>query len=476
MNGNKPFDGSPAEFAAWSPFTARMAAHPKVAYFPYPGEALLVTMVVDQILVGDAAAADDDVKDALAGKGAVATGVAVFDENDRPGGQNVSIWQLGSTPGDKPHADVAEVVWAVREVLTAKGIGLEQVAPNHVLIPAANYHSCPWSPPDEPHRDPLDLGAADGSVTVTVIDSGYQDGGPIKPRVSAATYGLWFARDASKPGGYAWVKEKAAKEGFDPLDQDGDGRLDALVGHANFVAGVIAQMCPVATINVVSHNGAFVDSDSSAWPIPTEASVALSLWNSRTSDVINVGFAFPTLPAIPPLGVVTDGPASWALDLVLQSMHDRPAHVIVAPAGNQHSTRPQYPAAFHDAYANVIGVGSVGPDGPSRFSNHGPWVTCCTEGEDVTSTFISDGGQPWSTEDAEPPGFPNEGQFPVKDFHSGWASWSGTSFAAPTVAGAIARLKAGDLVNPLAAWNELQEGRPSPPELDMGVLISGLLA
>ena len=56
MNGNKPLEGSPGEFASWSPFTLRMAAHPKVAYYPYPGEMLLVTMVVDQILVGEAAA------------------------------------------------------------------------------------------------------------------------------------------------------------------------------------------------------------------------------------------------------------------------------------------------------------------------------------------------------------------------------------------------------------------------------------
>ena len=104
-------------------------------------------------------------------------------------------------------------------------------------------------------------------------------------RVKEATYGRWFARDPTKPEGYTWVQETAANPGVDPLDQDGDGRLDALVGHANFVAGVVAQACPTATLEVVSHNGAFVNSDDADTPIPTEASVALSLWEvcTRTS-------------------------------------------------------------------------------------------------------------------------------------------------------------------------------------------------
>ena len=198
------------------------------------------------------------------------------------------------------YPDVAEAVWAVREVLDGKQIRPGQVAPNHVLIPAGNYHTCPWSPPEQLDGHPRDLGAADSPVTVTVIDSGYQAGSPIGIAWVGVTYGKWFAR--TRHAGELRVGRRGANQSVDPLDQDSNGRLDALVGHANFVAGVIAQMCPVATIKVVSHNGAFVDSDDSDWPIPTEASVARSLWNSRKSDVINVGFAFPTLPTVLPVG------------------------------------------------------------------------------------------------------------------------------------------------------------------------------
>ena len=465
MNGNKPLDSSSAEFAEWSPFTARLAAHPRVAFIPYPDhgpdhdEALLVMMVVDEILVGPTAAADPAVQSALSNLGAPAG--HVFDERNTPEGQNIAIWRLDSTLGDQDYPDVAEAVWEVRGVFEGKP---EEVTPNHVLIPAANYHTCPWSPPNPSDPAPLDLEPHDPLVTVTVIDSGYQAASPIASWVDV-TRGKWFARQAA--GNYAWVAEPV-----DPLDYDLNGRLDALVGHANFVAGVVAQRCPLATIKVVSHNGAFVDSDDSDWPIPTEASVARSLWESRSSDVINVGFAFPTLPTVRPGrdGVLADSPASWALDVVLKQMPKE--HVIVAPAGNQHSMTPQYPAAFHHDYPNVIGVGSVTSAGErSRFSNHGPWVACCTTGENVISTFIN-GDRLWETEDAEPPDYPDALTHPTKNFGSGWASWSGTSFAAPKIAGAIACKKVAEHVTPLEAWDKLLETAEAPtPELDMGVLI-----
>jgi subtilisin family serine protease len=131
---------------------------------------------------------------------------------------------------------------------------------------------------------------------------------------------------------------------------------------------------------------------------------------------------------------------------------------------------PQYPAAFSAEYHNVIGVGSVGPDGNrSGFSNHGPWVRCCTEGEDVVSTFIS--GWDGKTEEVEPEGTTGAGTQPVKSF-DGWASWSGTSFAAPKVAAELARRKAAG--STLAAgWMDLTTGVPSTWQ-EMGFLLRGL--
>src|SRR5262249_11605000 len=138
---------------------------------------------------------------------------------------------------------------------------------------------------------------------------------------------------------------------------------------------------------------------------------------------------------------------------------------IVAPAGNQNSPTPQYPAAFHRSHKNVIGVGSITRSKRrSSFSNYGPWVTCCTQGENVLSSFITH----WQgqTEDGDP-----DGSSPLKTFTSGWARWSGTSFASPKVAAAIAnRVAAG--ASPYKAWLAVARGRPTGQ--GMGKILSGL--
>ncbi len=99
-------------------------------------------------------------------------------------------------------------------------------------------------------------------------------------------------------------------------------------------------------------------------------------------------------------------------------------------------------------------------------------MTCCTEGEDVVSTFIT--GWEGQTEEEEPPGNPlGTGNRPNKSFESGWARWSGTSFAAPKVAAQLARGKAAKATLP-ATWDDLTAGRVTPPELEMGVCIPEL--
>jgi subtilisin family serine protease len=135
---------------------------------------------------------------------------------------------------------------------------------------------------------------------------------------------------------------------------------------------------------------------------------------------------------------------------VLNSLNEE-EHIVVAPAGNQGCTTPQYPAAFPE----VVGVGSRDRYGrTSTFSNHGPWVDCYAEGEDVVSTFI-DNWPYGKTEESEPAGSARAGAFLDKTFRSGWASWSGTSFAAPEIAAELA-LGTARGVTPRQAWDDLQ--------------------
>jgi hypothetical protein len=65
---------------------------------------------------------------------------------------------------------------------------------------------------------------------------------------------------------------------------------------------------------------------------------------------------------------------------------------------------------------------------PAPWSSRGFWVTCSAIGQGVHSTYVE--GRESPLLDPDPRNFgPN-----------GWGVWSGTSFTAPQIAGALARL------------------------------------
>jgi hypothetical protein len=459
VSGNKP----PTRYD--SAFTARVASHPRVAYYPLPGRgcATAVAFVIDEVLVGEAAASDPVVTARLQALGAFDTGRTVFGGLPAPPREDVHLWRVTRTGSGGTLPDVAALVWTIRPLLAARQLGPAQIAPNHVLIPSNNWHSCPWGPPEEETAAGTLPPQSFPEVAVVVIDSGYLAQSPIDPRVHhPVEYGEWFTGTPNGAGqfGPPYVWKPATPE---QADANLDNALDSLAGHAGFVAGVIAQACAHARITVVDHNGAFVSSDVADTPIPTEASVVRSLWRHRSARVINVGFAFASLPNAQVVANTGDmsGPPSWTFQLALQGI-DAHRTVIVCPAGNQSCPIPQYPAAFHAlaGHQNVVGVASLSSAGTrSSFSNFGPWVACSTHGELVRSTFFA-GWSGKKTEDAEPPGYPNAGTQPLKDFSSGWARWSGTSFAAPKVAAAIAD-GVGPATTPLAAWAALEAQYPA---------------
>jgi subtilisin family serine protease len=200
--------------------------------------------------------------------------------------------------------------------------------------------------------------------------------------------------------------------GDDVPDVDGPAespvRLDPVAGHGSFIAGVIKAIEPQALVRNIKLVGPCGDVD--------ERTLADRIRSLATDEephphVLNLSIA----------GYGADRMAD--LDFAIGELRER-GTVVVAAAGNDRTCRPTYPAAID----GVIGVGAVDRDGrPAPFTNFGDWVVACAHGVDVTSTFFE-----WDGEDVDAAGRD------VDDF-PGLAVWSGTSFAAPVVAGLIAR-------------------------------------
>lgn len=203
-------------------------------------------------------------------------------------------------------------------------------------------------------------------------------------------------------------------------DPAGDDRLDPAAGHGTFIAGLVLQVEPRARVSVHRVLSGLGDGDEAAIAQAIEALAG-------QVDVLNLSFSGYTLehPALL-AAAVRKVQAAGAL--------------VVASAGNDATCRPTFPASLPE----VISVGAVGPGGPAPFSNYGPWVRACAPGVDLISAFFR--GFDGSTE------VPNGDDDP--DRFTGYARWSGTSFSAPLVAGALAR-EIGDGRSPEQAVERL---------------------
>ena len=312
------------------------------------------------------------------------------------------------------------------------------VSPHHVLVPS-NWAHCPAGPPTATQApvliEPFD---PNESVDVVVIDSGY-----IEHPVLHARGGL-----ASRQGQYLAPDGRWTPEPPDGLDvSPTDGLVDAIAGHGTFIAGLVATGCSRAKMTIVGHRHIDLTATTElavARSICASASLG-STWTRAHGLVISCGYAFATQGCAPSIAFEA------ALSFLAQV---NPGAVLVAPAGNEAVDAPQWPAAFRSVgYTNVVGVGSLTRCGTkiADFSNRGDWVDCFAIGEDVISTHITT-RQPMAPEERPQ----------LKQLFTGWSEWSGTSFAAPKVAAAIAAgVRPG--VAPIDAAEELLETAPRIP-------------
>lgn len=300
-------------------------------------------------------------------------------------------------PGQDPAADEAlEELGLVRVRIDEEadvprlvaGYRLEgyRVAPNHVITWEPFWMGGPGGVP-QPAK-PLDAPTeGKGGPRVAILDTGIQKGHETDP---------WFAGRI----------DGAGAADHEVLDVDGDDVLDVQAGHGTFIASLVAAACPSATITprrVLNSFGLTSDAD---------LTLAILKIVKTEPDVLVLSLGCYAADDRPPPAVTA-------------ALRRLPAKtVVVAAAGNANQTRVFWPAALK----TVIAVGAHdggAPAAKASFSNHGWWVDACADGQEVHAKFVHfDGGV--------------QGVIEPGDFE-GWATWSGTSFSTPIVAGLLAQ-------------------------------------
>jgi subtilisin family serine protease len=268
---------------------------------------------------------------------------------------------------------------ATRRVRGRVGAGT-LVGPNHVLLGSPHEQGGPFGRPVAADAGAIGPAGGDAGLRVVVMDTG-----------------VWA--DSPLPAARYQVLDSDCET---VVDADGDDVLDSDVGHANFIAGVILQGTSRARVRICKVLDSF--------GVGTELELARRIAGLDDADVLNLSLGAYTVDDQPPAVL------RWALEGFL-SGHDR---LVVAAAGNDGiSGAPFWPAGFAGStvpwHQQVIAVAAHDGAAVCQWSNSGPWVTLAAPGADVVSTYINH-----------------------SDFSSGWAAWSGTSFATPHVVAAIA--------------------------------------
>ena len=341
--------------------------------------------------------------------------------------------------GDEAAGPVPDLVRELR----AAGL---PVSPNHVLQAASHINIRPALPP-EPAAQlgplPADGDLAGRGVRVGVLDSGVWAWHP------------WLEGNVDAAG----TDAEADADGK-PIDAEttADGpRLRYYAGHGTFIAGVILQHAPGAS--VVARRvfaGGAVDDVTLAEQIIAMADV----------DVLNLSLGTRVDAELDDDDVhALMGTASSLIEVARRN----PKLVVVAPAGNDGEADEVWPAAFKA----VVSVAALDDAARSRaeFSNFGDWVDAGARGENVHSAFLrwngrlehprhSDGHHDGHDHGHDPAAEAQDsgtGAGDTEGRFDGWARWSGTSFATPRVAAAVAA-RIGSGMDPSAAVEDVLAG------------------
>jgi subtilisin family serine protease len=238
----------------------------------------------------------------------------------------------------------------------------------------------PW-PPQAPQTKGKE-------VSVVVVDTGWHPPAATDPRTP------WLA-------------------GVTGDDELNGPDLRPYAGHGTFIAGVVRCVAPDTRIYV---EGFAIGGVGGGGILESDLVVQLEDALRHDPQVINLSAGCRTR---------RDRPSIPLRKFHRKHLKERDC-VLVAAAGNDSWAAPFWPAAFDWC----VGVGSLDRDGRvSAFSNFGVSADVYALGRNLVNAF-PDGTFVCNET-------PDKGD--VRVFSTGLARWSGTSFAAPVVAGLIAR-------------------------------------
>lgn len=260
--------------------------------------------------------------------------------------------------------------------------------------------------------------------------------------------------------------------------------LAPYVGHGTFIAGLVHQVCPDAAILPV--RVMYTDGEVREWDLVRSLERLLEY---HLRGVAGIPGHTPVDVVVLALGFQPELLEDDYEGVLRGSIRDlrRAGVLVVASAGNDGGEQPVFPAAWAphvrrvdgraeplDAadlradYTPLLVVTAANPNGTlADFANDGPWVTSVRPGTNVHSTMpvTADGA-------LEPQEVSAGGRESVDpdDFTGGFATWSGTSFSSPVLAGELAQhllneRVAGSQANRVAAaWEAAHQatGLPIP--------------